>query len=345
MEFKQLLKEIEQKKFSPIYLLFGDESYFIDAITKAITENALEEHERDFNQTVVYGKDVEYVSLLSELKSFPLMAERKLVVLKEAQDFAAKKTVGKGEELKGLDLFLEYAENPSDTTVFVIAFKSEKVDSRKKVYKAIQKNGVVFKSEKIKDYQLSAWMREYIKSNNYQISDKALMLLEESIGTNIGRFVNEFAKLSSVVANGTVINEVHIEENIGISREYNMFELTNAVMKKNFEKAMKIIQYFEGNPKAWDLSPVISMLFEQFSRVLTIHFLPTKTADFVAQQLRIHPFVAKETLAATYIYDPRKIASNIATLHEYDLKSKGVGSTGNIERSDLLRELTFKLIY
>jgi DNA polymerase III subunit delta len=333
MDFKQISKEIQQGKFAAMYLLYGDEPYYIDSLTKLIASKALEEHERDFNQTVLYGKDVNLLALQSELRSYPMMAQRRLVILREAQD------------LKDYEPLVSYVSNPTETTVFVMCFKSEKMDSRKKFFKEFQKNGVVMKSEKIKDYQLEAWIRDYVKSMSYNISEKAVKLLEESIGNNLSRFVNEFEKLSSVVEKGTVINEVHIEENIGISREYNMFEFSNLLLKKDFEKAMRIIHYFEGNPKSWDLSPIVSMLFEQFSKLLSIHFLPNKSPEFAAQHLKIHPFVAKNLVAATHLYDPRKLAANIAILHEYDLKSKGVGSTGNIERSELLRELTFKLMY
>ncbi len=332
MDHKLLLKEIRNKKFEKIYFLHGEEPYFIDVLTKAIQDNALEESERDFNQSILYGKDAEVLSLISELKSYPMMAERRLVILKEAQYF------------KAIEQLESYLENPSNSTIFVICYKYKTFDARKKTLKNALKNGVVFKSEKVKEYQLAEWIQQYIKTTGYELTSKACMLLIESLGNDLGRIVKELEKLAVLIEKGTIINENHIEENIGISKDYNVFELTNAVANKDNFKALKIVDYFEHNPKAADLVFVISNLFKFFSQIMRIHFLPNKSREAVAQALGVHPFVAGELTNAKNKYDPRKIAANIALIHEYDLKSKGVGNTSTTQ-GELMREMVYQLIH
>ena len=332
MDHKLLLKEIRNKKFEKIYFLHGEEPYFIDVLTKAIQDNALEESERDFNQSILYGKDAEVLSLISELKSYPMMAERRLVILKEAQYF------------KAIEQLESYLENPANSTIFVICYKYKTFDARKKTLKNALKNGVVFKSEKVKEYQLAEWIQQYIKTTGYELTSKACMLLIESLGNDLGRIVKELEKLAVLIEKGTIINENHIEENIGISKDYNVFELTNAVANKDNLKALKIVDYFDHNPKAADLVFVISNLFKFFSQIMRIHFLPNKSREAVAQALGVHPFVAGELTNAKNKYDPRKIAANIALIHEYDLKSKGVGNT-SATQGDLMREMVYQLIH
>jgi DNA polymerase III subunit delta len=332
MDYKLLLKEIRNKKFEKIYFLHGEEPYFIDVLTKAIQENALEESERDFNQSILYGKDAEVLSLISELKSYPMMAERRLVILKEAQYF------------KAIEQLESYLENPVTSTIFVICYKYKTFDARKKTLKNALKNGVVFKSEKVKEYQLAEWIQQNVKSSGYEMTSKACMLMVESLGNDLGRIVKELEKLAVLIEKGTTINDKHIEENIGISKDYNVFELTNAVANKDNLKALKIVDYFEHNPKAADLVFVISNLFKFFSQIMRIHFLPNKSREAVAKALGVHPFVAGELTNAKNKYDPRKIAANIALIHEYDLKSKGVGNT-SATQGELMREMVYQLIH
>jgi len=332
MDHKLILKDIKNKKFEKMYFLHGEEPYFIDVLSNAITENTLEEHERDFNQTILYGKDTDVLSLISELKSYPMMSERRLVVLKEAQDF------------KDFDALESYTESPLDTTIFVVCHKYKAFDARKKTLKNVTKNGLVFKSEKIREYQLSEWIQTYVKSVGYDITSKAGMLLAEFLGNDLGRIVNEIDKLSILVEKGTKINEIHIEENIGISKDYNIYELTNAIATKDAVKVFKIVQYFEYNPKAGEITAIIPNLFKLFTQLMRIHFLPNKSREAVTQALGVHPFVAGELSNQRNNYDPKKVAANIATLHEYDLKSKGVGNSG-ATHGELLTELAYKLLY
>lgn len=332
MDHNQIIKDIENKKFEKIYFLHGEEALFMDMITDAIVKHALEEHERDFNQSIIYGKEADALSLISEAKGYPMMAERRLVVLKEAQDF------------RGIEDLLPYFEEPNDQTVLVINYKYKKYDTRKKSMKAAAKNGLVFNSEKVKEYRLPDWIKSHVISKGYSISPKASMLLAEFLGNDLSRIVNEIEKLEILVEKGTTINEIHIEENIGISKDYNVFELINAVGARNVEKANRIVDYFDHNPKATSIIVVVSNLFNHYSRLMRIHFLQNKSREAVAAALKVHPFVAGELVNSSKIYNPKKIAANIAVLHEYDLKSKGVGNA-SFTPGQLMKELVFRLMH
>lgn len=332
MDHRLIIKNIKEGKFEKIYFLHGEEPYFIDLITNAIVENAMEEHERDFNQVILYGKEAEPLSLVSELKGYPMMGARKLVVLKEAQDF------------KQLDQLEDYMENPSDSTVFVIDYKYKTYDSRKKIVKSAAKNGLLFKSEKVKDYLLADWIQTHVKSSGYTISSKACMLLVESIGNDLSRMVNELEKLSIILEKGTAINDIHIEENIGISKDYNVFELTNALAVRDIPKAFRIVDYFDHNPKATDMVVVVANIFKFHTQLMRIHFLPNKSKEAVANSLKVHPYVAGELINAAKNFNPKVIARNIEVLYEYDLKSKGIGSTSAVSQGDLMREMIYQLL-
>lgn len=332
MAHRTIIKDIQNKKFENIYFLHGEEGYFIDEITKALVENVLEEHEKDFNQVIMYGKDSEVLNVISEAKGYPMMAERKLVIIKEAQD------------LKNFDDLESYFESPSDRTVFVINYKHKTYDTRKKLAKVVAKNGLIFKSEKVKDYQLPEWISNYVKSVGYGITSKASILLSEFLGSDLSRITNELNKLFLLLEKGTDINDIHIEENIGISKDYNPFELTNAISVRDVPKAFKIANYFSHNPKAGDMMVVIPSTFNFFSKLMRIHFLPNKSKEAVAADLKIHPFVATQYMNAAKVYNPKKIAANIAILHEYDLKSKGIGNS-SFSQGDLMREMLYRLLH
>jgi DNA polymerase-3 subunit delta len=332
MPHKVIIKDIQNKKFEKIYFLHGEEGFFIDEITKALVENVLEDHERDFNQAIMYGKDSEVLNIISEAKGYPMMAERKLVIIKEAQD------------LKDFDLLESYFENPSDRTVFVINYKYKTFDTRKKIAKVVAKNGLIFKSDKVKEYQLAQWISTYVKSVGYGITSKASILLSEFLGNDLSRITNELEKLFLLLEKGTDINDVHIEENIGISKDYNPFELVNAISVRDVTKAFKIANYFDHNPKAGDLMVVIPSTFNFFTKLMRIHFLNNKSSEGVAAALKVHPFVATQHINATKIYNPKKIASNIAILHEYDLKAKGIGNS-SFSQGELMREMIYRLLH
>ncbi len=332
MDYKLILRDIEAKKFEKIYFLHGEEAFYIDILTDAIIKNAMDDTERDFNQTIIYGKDAEILSLISEAKSFPMMGTRRLVVLKEAQEF------------KQIDELDAYFQQPLDTTILVINYKYKNFDSRKKALKSAASNGLVFKSDKIRDYQLVDWISKYVKDVGYSITPKAAMLLAEFLGTDLSRIANELDKLQILIEKGTTINDVHIEENIGISKDYNAFELQNAIAARDVPKAFTIVDYFSHNPKAVSIQQVIPTIFTFFIRLMSIHFMPVKSREAVAAKLKVHPYVAGELTSATKVYNPKKLAANIAVLHEYDLKSKGIENSSTTE-GELMKEMIYRLMH
>jgi DNA polymerase-3 subunit delta len=330
---KQILKDIKDKKFQQVYLLHGDEPYYIDLIADAILEHTLEEHEKDFNLTIAYGKDAEPLALISEAKSFPMMSERRVVILREAQS------------LKGINDLERYVVQPNPSTIFVICHKYKTVDGRSGLAKASAKNGLVFKSEKIKDYLVPDYISKMCHEMSYSITPKASMLLSEFLGNDLSKIHNELSKLALLIEKGSQINEVHIEENIGISKDYNIFELVNAVGERDVPKAFKIVDYFSKNPKSGGLIQVTSQLFTFFSRLMRMHFMTFSGNDQVdSVALKVHPFVLKKYKQQLKIYPPKKISANIAFLSEYDLKSKGVGNA-TFDEMELMRELIYKILH
>lgn len=333
MDHKTIISSIEKKQFQPVYLLHGEEPFFIDMITDAIVKNALEDHERDFNQTIVYGKDCVPIDVVGLAKQFPMMSERSLVVIREAQD------------IKKWEDFEDYFVNPQPSTIFVICYKHKKMDARSKAVKAVVKSGIVFLSDKIKDYQLVTWIMKYVKDQGFDITEKAANLLAEFLGNDLSKIMNELEKLAILLEKGTRINDVHIEENIGISKDYNVFELVNAVAEQDVLKANKIVTYFGQNPKAAHPTVIIANLFSLFQRLMAVHFLPAKSPEAIATHLKVHPFVAKETLRQSKLHNPKKIARNIHLLKDYDLRSKGVGGYSNVSEGDLMKELVFLVMH
>ncbi|MES2588371.1 MAG: DNA polymerase III subunit delta [Bacteroidota bacterium] len=333
MDYKSLLKEIKAKNFKPVYLLHGEEPYYIDILSKAIENEVLEEHERDFNQTIVYGKDVDVASLISEAKGYPMMAERRFVLIREAQEI----------KQKDFEFIENYLNNVNPTTVFVLAYKYKKYDSRTKFFKEISKVGEVFLSEKVKEYQLTNWIDAYLKSIDYLITPKASKLLADFLGNDLSRIVNELDKLSILIQKGTTINEIHIEENIGISKDFNVFELVNAIQTRDVPKAFLIVNHFEHNPKSGPLVVVIANLFGFYIKLMRTHFRGNKSDGELAGELKVPPFFIKDFTLACKLYNPTKIANNVSILAEYDLKSKGVGSS-TIPEGELMREMVYRLM-
>lgn len=332
MDHKAIIGSIKERNFERIYFLHGEEPFYIDLITNAIIEYALEENEKDFNQSIFYGKDSDVQAIIADAKGFPMMASRRVVIIKEAQD------------LKKIEELESYFNNASDQTVFVVNYKYKKFDSRKKVFKAASKNGIVFQSAKIPEYKLLDWINMFVKEKGFAIKPKAAMLLMEFLGNDLSKISKELEKLEILIEKGTTINEEHIEENIGISKDYNSFELVNAIGIRDVSKANKIVDYFNHNPKATPLIVVISNLFNHFQKLMKIHFLENKSREGLASVLRVPPFVVGELQKSARIYNPKKIAANIAILHEYDLKAKGIGNA-SAKDGELLKEMIYRLMH
>lgn len=326
---KHIISNIKKGDIKPIYFLMGEEAFFIDALSKFIEDNVLSEEEKGFNQTVFYGRDVKIEDLVSTAKRFPMMAERQVVIVKEAQDLT-----------RDLDNLEAYAENPQTTTVLVLCYKYKKLDKRKKIYKAIQKNGIVFESKKIYDNQIPDWIRRVLAGKGYTISPKASQMLVEFLGNDLAKIHNELEKLQLIVKPGEQISAQTIENNIGISKDYNNFELLNALAHRNVKKAFGIIQYFAHDPKNHPTVVTVSTLFGFFSKVMKYHTLPNKSQ--APKALGVHPFFIKDYEVAARNYPMRRISAIIASIREIDVKSKGVG--GNLSQADLLKELLVNVI-
>ena len=329
---QEIIKKIKSKEFSPVYLLHGEEPYFIDLICDALLNNALEEHEKDFNQTIMYGKDCDPSLLFAQVKQFPMMAERQIVVLKEAQD------------LKTWDWLDDYMKNIVPSTILVIAYKYKKIDGRKKFLKDIKKEGVVYQSDKIRDYELPAWISKYVRSVGFAITEKAVHLLANATGNNLAKVTKEIEKLAIVLEKGTTISDVHIEENIGISKDYNVWELASAIEERQILKALEIVKYFEQNPKATAGVVVVSTLFETFKRLMFMHFSTQMSDQEIASALRMNPYFVKKSKQSLKIFPVKKTAKNISILQEYDLKFKGV-DRGSASDGELYKELIYRLLH
>jgi DNA polymerase-3 subunit delta len=330
-DVKQIVADIRKGNLKPIYFLMGEEPYYIDAISDYIEKHVLSEEEKGFNQMVLYGRDVAVDDIVSNAKRYPMMAERQVVIVKEAQDLS-----------RTIEKLVSYAENPQPTTVLVLNYKYKTIDKRKSLYKTIKKTGVVFESKKLYENQVADWIRRVLTGQNYTISPKAAQMLVEFLGTDLSKINNELEKLKIILPEGTQITPEHIEENIGISKDYNNFELRKAIGDRDSTKAFKIINYFANNPKDNPMVVTVSLLFNFFSQLLHFHGLHDKNPRNVASALKINPYFVNEYVTAARNFPMRKVSTIVSTLREFDVKSKGVNSNA-VPQGDLLKELVVKI--
>ena len=326
------MTELESGKYRPIYFLMGDESYFIDKITEFIAKNVLPPEQHAFNQIVMYGKDATAALIDNTSRRFPMMTDKMVVIVKEAQN------------IRSIDKLLHYAQNPLESTILVINYKYKKLAKNKKIYKAIAKNGLIFESKKLYENQVPAWINNYLKEKKFTINPIATKLLVDYLGTDLSKVSNELDKLIISLKAGTQITPSHIEQNIGISKDYNVFELQKALTQRNALKANKIVKYFAANPKNNPFILTVTSLFYFFSKILLVHSLSDKNKFSVAKALKINPFFADDFLMAAKTFNVRKLFYIISILREYDLKSKGVNNA-SMSEGELLKELVFKIIH
>ena len=332
VSFDNLLAGLKNQIYYPVYLLHGEEPYFIDIISDYIEQNVLSDLEKEFNQTIVYGKDSEVHTLISYAKRFPMMANYQVMIVKEAQD------------LEKIEDFQPYLEKPLASTILVLCYKYIKYDRRKIFYKAIEKHGLAFESPRMYDNKIPDWINEYLRKRKYTITPKAAALLTEFLGADLGKIVNEIQKLLINIPAGAEINEEYVEKNIGISKDFNVFELQKALAKKEVGKANQIILHFAGNLRENPLVKVIPILSGYFTKVLSYHYLPDKSKNSVASALGIHPFFVSDYQQAARNFPVGKLISVISYLREYDLKAKGVENTSAGD-GELMKELIFKILH
>ncbi|AZQ44666.1 DNA polymerase III subunit delta [Nonlabens ponticola] len=331
-DLQNILSDIKSKKFAPIYFLHGDEPYFIDQISNLIQEEVLTEAERGFNQMVLYGKDVTVDEIVENAKRFPMMAQYQVIIVKEAQHLAAK-----------LSAMEQYAAAPLESTILVLNFKYKKPDGRKKVFKHIKKNGVVFDSKPIYDNKMPAWITNYLKVKKYSIDPKAVQMLVEFLGNDLGRVSNELEKLMIVHKPESPITPQVIEDNIGISKDYNNFELRKALGMRDVVKVHRIINYFADNPKENPLVLTTAQMHNFFVQLLKVHALKDRSPRSVAKAAGINPFFVQELLTAVRNYPMKYCSRAIKLIREMDVKSKGVDAI-NISQADLLKETMVKIM-
>ncbi|MFN7326678.1 MAG: DNA polymerase III subunit delta [Chitinophagales bacterium] len=331
---EEILRDIASRKFAPLYLLHGEESFFIDKIEAAIEQQVLSEAEKSFNQTIVYGKDTDPMGLLDVLRRYPMMSERQVVILREAQD------------AKGLDQLIPYFNQPMSSTVFVLCHKHKKLDMTTKVGRALKANAVVFEAKKLYDNQVPDWIGSYTKSHGLSIEAAASQLMAEYLGTDLSKVANEIDKLALNLSKGTSINTRHIEEYVGISKEYNIFELQKALATRDLERVTRIRLYLEGNIRKNPLLMIVSSLFSFFSKVYLLHFLKNSSE---AEKLKVlglkSEWAMREYKTAVGRYSLAHTQYILSVLKEYDLRSKGIGndSTSNPDEL-LLKELFWKIL-
>ena len=330
-EVLKIIKDIQAGNIKPIYFLMGEEPYYIDKLSEYFEQNLLQEHERDFNQTVLYGRDVTIDDIVGNAKRYPMMADRQVVIVKEAQELS-----------RTIDKLESYAENPQETTVLILCYKYKTLDKRKKVTKVLEKKGVVFESKKLYENQVGDWLKRVLSGKKLAIEPKAAAMFVDFLGTDLSRIANEIDKLAIILKPGDTITPAIIEENIGFSKDFNPFELRKAIGERNQLKAYQIADHFAQNPKDNPIVLTVGLVFSFFSQLLQYHGLKDKNPKNVASALKVNPYFVKDYELAARNFPMKKVSGIVATLKDIDLKSKGVGAN-NLPQSDLLKEMLVKI--
>lgn len=354
-EVTQILTDLKRRIFKPVYFLSGDEAYYIDMVSDYIEKNVLDESEQEFNQTILYGKEVDMNAIISAAKRFPMMSEYQVVIVKEAQNLKelgkssgssdddddeapAKKSSGTSNALAA------YLQNPQPSTILVFCYKYKLLDKRSATYKSLQKNHVYLETKKMYDNQLPDWITNFVQERKFKIGPKASFLLAEFLGNDLSKVSNEVEKLFINLKEGEEITTELVQDNIGISKEFNVFELQEAIAKKDILKANRIINYFSDNEKEHPSVMTLSSLYGYFTKVLLYHFAPDKSKFAVAQTLGVNPFFVDGYAKAAQNYGTAKLKAIFSYLKEYDLKTKGVENAG-VNNGELMKEMIFKILH
>lgn len=331
-----ILDEMKKGIYHPLYFLQGEEPFYIDQIREYAEANALAEGEKGFNQIVLYGKETSMGQVMTQARRFPMMAQRQLVVVREAQEMP---DFNKEESQK---LLIRYAENPVPSTILLFAHKYKKLDGRKEAGKVLDKKAVLFTSEKVKDYQLNDWITAYLRSIGMAAEPGVSQLLADHLGNDLSRIAGELEKVRGTMQEGQSLSRALVLEKVGISKEFNAFEFQNALATRNLTKALQITDYFVANPKSAALIPNMAMLFNYFSKLLHIHENPGRRDDELARQLGIHPYIFKEYRAAAGRYNKQQVVSAMHQIRIADGRSKGI-NRGEMDEKAIYRELLIRL--
>ncbi len=335
-EAKKIINDIKKGIVKPVYFLTGDTPFFIDQISDYIEKNLLPDDAVGFDQMVLYGMDVNIEDLVMQARRFPMIGDRIVIIVKEAQHLFKKKNE--------LEVFEEYMKNPSENTVIVFSYKHKKPDGRKKVFKLIKQKGVYYESKRLYERDVVAWTTDTAKELGFQMDIKSTQMLIEFLGTDLSKIFNELEKLKIILSEGTAITPDVIEKNIGISKEYNNFELKDAIAKGDYLKAQRIINYYNANPKEHSIPAILPNLYGFFRNLFIYHSLVDKSDYSVSKALGIHKFFVRDYEMASRKYPMKKITRIMSYLLDADLRSKGVES-GNMTQKDIMNELIFKIMH
>jgi DNA polymerase-3 subunit delta len=331
MSAEKIIADWKKGNFKPIYWLEGDEPFFIDQVVHYAEHKILPEAEASFNLSIFYGKDADWSSVVNACMRYPMFAEKQVVILKEAQ------------QMRDIEKLESYIDNPLSSTIFVVSFKEKKVDGRSKLAKTLKSKGEMLSTKKMYDSQLPEWVNQMVASHKLTIIPKALHLLVDHIGNDLSRLQNEVEKLAVNLAGRKNITEDDIEKYIGVSKDFNVFELQDALGKRDLAKTIRIIHYFEANPKAAPIQMILPALYNYFSKVFMLYSLPNITEQSAAAALGVNPFFVKEYIATARRYDYEGIEKVLLLLHQYNLRSIGVHDAGTSD-AGLLKELAVKMI-
>lgn len=330
MSHQLIIKNIAKGNYSPIYFLHGEEPYFIDLIEKFATSKIIDESARDFDQTILYGKDSELQTIVNSAKRFPMMGGHQVISIREAQNF------------KKFDELIEYAKKPQAQTVLIFSYKGKKLDAR--TIKKFKENVEFFESKKLYDNQIPGWIINQAQSEHLQISEKSAILISEFLGNDLAKVANELKKLTITLPKNSIITPEIIEQNIGISKDYNIFELSTALANRDIVKANRIVNHFAANEKNYPLVVTIPNLYRLFSKIMGCYFAPSDSPDVIAKTIGVNKFFVKDYRTGKKNYSKRQIFNIISYLNEYDLKAKGYGNTST-PGGELLKELVFKILH
>jgi DNA polymerase-3 subunit delta len=331
--YEEIISDLKKRIFKPVYFLAGEEPYFIDLISDYIEDKVLAEADKAFNQIIVYGDDTNIAAIIDTARRFPMMSSHQVVIVKEAQS------------LKKIEELAFYLEKPLLSTILVFCYKYKSIDKRTKLFKTLETNAVYFESPRLRDYQIPPWIERYLMAKGIKTEPSASALLTEYLGTDLHKIANELDKLIITLQAGKpLITNALIEKNIGISKDYNNFELQKAIGERNILKSNMIVRYFADNPKDNPITLTIASLFSFFSKLLTYHYLPDKSKNNVASALKVNPFFVRDYESAALKYNAKKTVEIISLLRTCDLRSKGYNDPGT-EPGDLLKELVFKILH
>lgn len=332
--YDSIMRDLQARHFSPIYILMGEESYFIDKISDYIAENVLQPEERDFNQNIVFGSDINAAQIVDLAKGYPMMAEYRVVIVKEAQN------------LRGTDVIEKYLKNPVKSTILVLCHKNGTIDRRKKLIGRSEALGVVFESKKMRESELPSFIASYLKQKNVTIDYKSTAMIADHIGSDLNRMISVLDKLLiSLPENNRVVVPEVIEKQIGVSKDFNAFELRSALVNRDVFKANQIIKYFDNNPKAGSIFSFLPLLFSYFQNLMIAYYAPSKNENAVAQFLDLRGgWAARDYITGMKNYSGKKTMQIIAKFREIDAKSKGINNP-NTSTGDLMKELIFYILH